>query len=373
MAGLGGIFVVNLDRRKDRWQALKPTLDSLGTNCVKRFAAFDGQQLLKSGGRCRPEDDKQSAKRYTFSWTTPAGVREHAVFRPGKLCQSGLVDPWGRLGNQRSHLTIAETALANGLPTVMILEDDAYLLNDWTGKQAMSAVRNAIRVLEEKRPAWEVLMLAGQCIGGFRAPVTNNGRCGLGDDIFAAECVYQSHAYVLSQRGMASVSAIWRDGWGVDSGLTHRQRHTWKSLTRASGSSACFRMAADIFGQPGGKGDSDLVREKKSYMKTLQQFKQRQGCKRRPKLDAKQTKLLGSHRRGTAKISKKSLKQSLAARASVGGSRNAGNGRTAASAQRFRDWMQKQKGPTGKWPTLAQAIGKFKVSRYLYSLARKGQ
>ncbi len=179
------------DSRITRITGLQGFLDS-------RIPGFqDYKDSWIQGRRWRSANDHSSAMVYTFSWTTAEGKREHVPFRPGKLAKAGFVDPWGRLGNQRSHLSIAESALRKGLSTVMVLEDDAFLVEGWTGCQAMSCICSAIADLNKKRPSWELLMLGGQTIGGFRAPATNNGRCGLGADILAAECMYQSHAYVL--------------------------------------------------------------------------------------------------------------------------------------------------------------------------------
>ena len=360
-----GVITHNLPKRHDRRREIKQVIKELGLPSAKVLEAVDGRELHKQGGRCRP--DKGPADAWTMSWTTNRGrERESIQFRCGSLCKANLVDVWARLGNNRSHIQDVEWAMAKKWQSVLVLEDDAKL-DGRTGSQCRQTISSALAVLNRMRPDWELLMCGGNTIGGYRAKVTNNGKCGLGPDILAAECMYQSHAYVLSVRGMHRMLSIWREGWAADAGLAYLQRTTWAELSsKLSPAAKAFRLADPLFVQPNGH-DSDIAFKKVSYRR-LYDLRREGG---RHAVPAKVRNVGGPRRRGVRKITKAALSFSAAQRGAKGGGVKAGNGRSAASAAAFRRWMLSAWHRTGTWPKLADAINKYGVSRDLYTSARK--
>ena len=276
MPVLCGAVAVNLERRPDRRAAVTQLLESLHLPHFQVLQATDGRQLEKSGGRCR-RDTEGSRGCWRLSWSEGKGastVRRFADLKAGKLCKAAFVDPWDRLGNRESHIRAVLYAQSQGWQTVLVLEDDAAL-QGLSGREAGRIAREAVSLLNSSRPGWCLLMLGGQCINGFRAPKTGNGRVGLGPSVCAAECVYQSHSYILSAAGMEQMLLIWQQrSFGVDAGLAHLQITSWRAVpTAQSVKGKCFRVNPFICFQTNGE-DSDLVFSPQKYAKLLKKLGQ---------------------------------------------------------------------------------------------------
>lgn len=93
------VFIVNLDRSKERWEGISSQLDGLGV-AYERFSAVDGSKL----------DD------YT----------EHFGLKRFKVLSGHDLVP-GEAGCSRSHVGIWEKVVAEGLDYAVVLEDDIII------------------------------------------------------------------------------------------------------------------------------------------------------------------------------------------------------------------------------------------------------
>ena len=369
MPVLCGAVAVNLERRPDRRAAVTQLLESLHLPHFQVLKATDGRQLEKSGGRCR-RDTEGSRGCWRLSWSEGKGastVRRFADLKAGKLCKAAFVDPWSHLGNRESHIRAVLYAQSQGWQTVLVLEDDAAL-QGLSGREAGRIAREAVSLLNSKRPGWCLLMLGGQCINGFRAPKTGNGRVGLGPSVCAAECVYQSHSYILSAAGMEQMLLIWQQqSFGADAGLAHLQITTWRAVpTAQSVKGKCFRVNPFVCFQTNGE-DSDLVFFPQKYTKMFKKL----GQGKRGSVPKSRRRVRGRFGRGVCRITKAARSSAQRHNGKLGGMVRAGGGRSAAAARKFRAWMWSQYGKMGAFPPYTGAYAKHKCSRYLYCSVTK--
>ena len=185
------VFLVNLDRRKDRLET-----------CMKEF------------------DER---------WPFKKPIRWRAV--DGSLCPSpyGWSAGGGAWGCMQSHRQILEHCLLEGINSVMVLEDDAYLLPEF---------EKQIQVFMDEVPSdWECLMIGGQHIRD-PVPVSKN--------VVRCKDTQRTHAYVL--RG-SLIKDLYRE-WSSRSG------HCDHSMGPFCGSRITYAPSKFLIGQ--GEGQSDI-------------------------------------------------------------------------------------------------------------------
>ncbi len=111
------IICINLDRRTDRWQRFQEHLadSDWPLGCVERFSAIDGQRV-----------------------------------EPPKWWRIGA----GAWGCHQSHVAVMQRAIQDGVGSLLILEDDAFLVQGFA--ERLSAF---LRIVPQD---WDGLMLGGQ-------------------------------------------------------------------------------------------------------------------------------------------------------------------------------------------------------------------
>jgi len=159
------VYCVNLDRREDRWERFTAGVPAEWPwPTPERFPAVDGQ-------RCPPPP----------WWTQGPGA-------------------WGCY---RSHLAIMERCLNEGVGSVLILEDDAAFIDDFTAKATLA--------LAEVPDDWGMLYLGGQ---HFKTtPPTP-----ISEYILKPANVQRTHAYALRGQTLRDVYQF----------LSDTQSETWK-------------------------------------------------------------------------------------------------------------------------------------------------
>lgn len=99
-------FVINLDRRPDRWESSRSQLEWAGFTDVHRWSAFDG-----ATGNVR-----ESLRRFGIDQLAD---REHFLSQPGSQ------------GCAVSHLTLLQHIIDQGYPRACIFEDDIRFSRSW--------------------------------------------------------------------------------------------------------------------------------------------------------------------------------------------------------------------------------------------------
>lgn len=122
------VFVINLERRKDRWQQIVKELSRVGIQNYERFDAINPRfeeisPITYSAMQCAP-------------WTTD---------RNQYLA--------GSCGCKFSHVEVVKLSLERGYNKILILEDDV--------KFNFFSSRNLKRALQELPEDWELLYFAG--------------------------------------------------------------------------------------------------------------------------------------------------------------------------------------------------------------------
>jgi len=125
-------------------------------------------------------------------WPFPAPERWIAV--DGKLCP---FPPWfkqgkGAWGCYRSHCQIIERCLNENVQSVLILEDDAVLCEDFATK--------ATEFLSSVPADWDQIYLGGQILSREEHPPQR-----INDQVLRPFNVNRTHAYALSRNGMEIV------------------------------------------------------------------------------------------------------------------------------------------------------------------------
>jgi hypothetical protein len=139
------VVVINLDRRKDRWEAVQDKLSKINWPFKEpeRFSAYDGARLPMPIG-----------------WTLGAGT-------------------WGCL---LSHREVLARAMQDGLNSVLVLEDDIFFAPDFENK-VLEFIKNV--------PAdWDQLMLGGQYFDDTKV-------YDISPDIRKVSLCHRAHAYAV--------------------------------------------------------------------------------------------------------------------------------------------------------------------------------
>lgn len=139
------VVIINLDRRKDRWQALQDKLAKINWPFKEpeRFSAYDGNRLPVPIG-----------------WTHGSGT-------------------WGCL---LSHREVLARALQDGVKQLLVLEDDIFFAPDFENK-VLEFIKNV--------PAdWDQLMLGGQYFDNTKV-------YDISPDIRKVSLCHRAHAYAV--------------------------------------------------------------------------------------------------------------------------------------------------------------------------------
>ena len=140
---------------------------------------------------------------------------------------------WSRLGNKLSHQSAIQEAIKREYPRVLICEDDVVVAQTAT----VPAIETALGLLDSERPAWQLCLLGGAKYNRF-ARNTGNAPAGV-DEIDCAECIYQSHAYLIKAEAYAELLQKWQSGLGADAGLVSLQRKSWAGRIPTSSHGTC--------------------------------------------------------------------------------------------------------------------------------------
>jgi glycosyl transferase family 25 len=121
------IYVINLDKNKDRWDTILKTSKKANIN-ISRFPAIYGKTLSK--------DDKKIKK----------------YFKKNNTLTNG------QIGCALSHIEIWNDAIKNNYKTILIFEDDAEIPENFWDKYN--------KVIKELPFKWDMLLLGGVKLGG---------------------------------------------------------------------------------------------------------------------------------------------------------------------------------------------------------------
>lgn len=172
---------MNLDKSVDRWQKCREEFNAQGV-VAERFPATLGRAMSKEE------------------------LLEKTTFGARYFCTYGMI------GCFMSHLRIWERVVKEGHAAVVVLEDDVVLYPEFNERLRT--------VLDELPEDWEVCLLgAVGCIATEREPpymklyglITGGGRPSPGKTRGVSENIYVpyrpagTHAYVVSQRGAATL------------------------------------------------------------------------------------------------------------------------------------------------------------------------
>jgi len=176
------VLVVNLDKSVDRWEKSREELSANGIT-AERFSATLGKAM------------------------TDEELQEKTTFGARYFCTPGMI------GCFMSHLRIWQRTVEEGLPAVVVLEDDVVVLH--------SDFNRRLQVLLDELPDdWDVCLLgAVGCIATEREAlpmkvyglVTGGGRASPGKTRSISPNIYVpyrpagTHAYMISQRGAAKL------------------------------------------------------------------------------------------------------------------------------------------------------------------------
>lgn len=139
------VVVINLDHRKDRWDALQEKLSKINWpfKTPERFSAYDGKKLPVPVG-----------------WTYGEGT-------------------WGCL---LSHREVLARALQDGLQSILILEDDIFFAPDFENK--------VVNFLKAVPAGWDQLMFGGQFFH-------NSKTYDISPDVRKVSLCHRAHAYAV--------------------------------------------------------------------------------------------------------------------------------------------------------------------------------
>jgi hypothetical protein len=139
------VVVINLDRRKDRWDALQQKLSKLNWpfKLPERFSAYDGSKLPTPVG-----------------WTYGSGT-------------------WGCL---LSHREVLGRAIADGVESILVLEDDIFFSDDFETR--------VVSFLKGLPADWDQIMLGGQFFDTSKA-------YDISPEVRQVSLCHRAHAYAV--------------------------------------------------------------------------------------------------------------------------------------------------------------------------------
>lgn len=151
------VILINLDRRPDRLERVKPELDSIFPNWI-RFSAVDASKLPEPPG-----------------WTAGPGA-------------------WGCM---QSHRHVLEMSILYGWESVLVLEDDVFFVEGFTEK---------LRAFMAEVPGdWEQLMIGGQFVNRDGAESKEQ----ISPLVLKVSGVERTHCYAVRGQYMRDLYAKW--------------------------------------------------------------------------------------------------------------------------------------------------------------------
>ena len=164
-------YIINLDSRPDRWERISRLMcDLSGTCSLERFPAIVPDLTTIPVSYYR---------RFTLS---KALIKNQS--QATRYCQ-------GATGCKMSHYEIIRQASREGLPYVLILEDDACLAPALDSIEFQTKLAMAVTELERDIKTWWMCYLGGKNVGQGRMITRHIGRI---------EGVKTTHAYLIHQR-----------------------------------------------------------------------------------------------------------------------------------------------------------------------------
>jgi len=147
------IYIVNLDSRSDKWQAVKQELERIGITNYKRFSAI------------KPNLNDYPAEYYNRF--TLAGA-DHEKYKIGSL------------GCKLSHIEIIKNARNNNLENILIFEDDVIFRED--------AQNIFDRAMNQMPNDWQMIYFSGHHRKPFKL---------IADNVAKIYATYTTHGYVI--------------------------------------------------------------------------------------------------------------------------------------------------------------------------------
>lgn len=156
------VFIINLDRRQDRWIQVQKELEKAKWPFVTpiKFRAIDSNKVPAPNG-----------------WSSGGGA-------------------WGCM---QSHRHILEQSIMNGYNRILVLEDDVIFTDNF--------VEKVKQFLEEVPKDWDQLMLGGQYFHDSK--ITK-----LSKNVKRVTNCQRTHAYAVQGKYMKDLYAMWCSGWG---------------------------------------------------------------------------------------------------------------------------------------------------------------
>lgn len=194
------IYLINLDRRPDRYESFLKSVEPLGLPEIERVSAVDGKEAEM------PKD-----------W------------------RNGSPGGWGCL---KSHWNIIEKAYDENIPYIMIFEDDAENLTD---RETLD------QTLAELPEDWEQFYLGCQHFYQNTNPPIR-----VSEHLVIPYNANRTHAYALSRKGIEKALGLlndypnWQKGWHID--WAYGSLHESKKIK-------AYAAYPPLFGQAAGLSD----------------------------------------------------------------------------------------------------------------------
>jgi hypothetical protein len=173
-------YLINLDRRPDRLQAVTEEWGKTGLEQFKRLPAVDGSKLP-----------------LPTNWVGGAGA----------------------YGCQQSHLRILEEAITTNAPAVMVFEDDVTFVPDFAPRLQ--------QLLSEVPADAHAIFLGGQHMNTHPPIATDNF------SVLRAQNVHRTHAYILfGQQYIRHLYKVWSDtNTHIDHCWGNEHQRNWNVYT----------------------------------------------------------------------------------------------------------------------------------------------
>lgn len=192
----------------------------------------------------RPDRWDQFLKGLPADWPFPQPIRFNAI--DGSLCKPPPPPAWGNQGAGawgcwRSHLSILETCINEGVESVLLLEDDALFVEDFTP---------LVKSFLSELPPWDVVYLGGQHLFVKQHPPVQ-----VSSHVWQPHNVNRTHAWAIHRRGMLKVyhHLLQRPVFKAH----HIDHHMGRLVSQ--GRVAAFSPKEWLVGQRGGQ--SDIARQ----------------------------------------------------------------------------------------------------------------